>query len=378
MAGGIEAELEQNPSARSSLVRVYYQLSTMSSTTTVKSKLLPFTVSNDPLPDKLKPLLDEQLEIYDKHIDSSQRTLFELEGKIRAFEKELEELKMKKDDEQHRLEGLRGTKAALRSSVSAVRRLPAEIIASIIQLAVNNGASDRFGGEKAAFMVLRCVSKVWRRTAFSTPSLWKNVNLALSEFLGDHGEAKSNLFTALDTWFSRAGGGTGLTLLVLGHGPRVLGADDIVAWIQQSHFNIFHLSFYHPIDSADSLKSLCREKALSLSETTRLVVSNPQRPLFHSGSNDIPTIDMSLAFPKLKGIGWVPAGDKLTCWRPSTLLIHPTLARIELGHWAFHSTEVSTISLAFPNLTHMVLSNCVAVSPHHPAEQKSVVHSRIH
>ncbi|KAH6908926.1 hypothetical protein BKA70DRAFT_1479675 [Coprinopsis sp. MPI-PUGE-AT-0042] len=225
----------------------------MSSRMSIDSQLIPFTLSNDPLPDELKPLLDEQLGMCDGYLDDAQRTILEVEDNIRALEETLHRLKEKRNDYHQRIEEFRATKASLHSCASVVRRVPAEIIAEIMQLAVNNGASESFGGERAVFLVLRCVSKLWRRTAFSTPSLWKHVSLALSEFSGDHEDAKSRLFSALNNWFSCAGEKADLNLVVSGINTTTLGADDMFEWLQISHFNISHLVLFELVPSVDAL-----------------------------------------------------------------------------------------------------------------------------
>ncbi|KAH6908922.1 hypothetical protein BKA70DRAFT_1479667 [Coprinopsis sp. MPI-PUGE-AT-0042] len=160
------------------------------------------------------------------------------------------------------------TERALLSTVSAFRRLPAEIIAAIMTQAVR--CDPNFSPPSAE----RFAFQRWRRTAFSTPSLWRRLDVDLRGFFrGNLDETKTNFTRALNSWFSRAGEGASLMLLVNDFGSNRsphqkatstaemdLTIDDLLEWMRDSHFKISHLDLFHVTRDPYDVRALCISK----------------------------------------------------------------------------------------------------------------------
>ncbi|KAH6908869.1 hypothetical protein BKA70DRAFT_1279036, partial [Coprinopsis sp. MPI-PUGE-AT-0042] len=114
----------------------------------------------------------------DANIRETQQKILARQTKIKALEKdaqgsdkEADELQEDLDDEMMTRKGHEATIRTLAGTVSVVRRLPPEIVASILKMATCD-LDREYRGE--CLINLSAVSKLWRNTALSTPSLWRS------------------------------------------------------------------------------------------------------------------------------------------------------------------------------------------------------------
>ncbi|KAH6896296.1 hypothetical protein BKA70DRAFT_757879 [Coprinopsis sp. MPI-PUGE-AT-0042] len=167
--------------------------------------LASYFVNNVPLPDKLVPEWTRFLDDLSASIDATEREISELESRLATAKQAQADLARKKD--------------VAASCRSGSRRLPPEVIAQILffSLELDILPLDRPG--RLQFTDLRCVSSLWRTTAFTTPSLWRSLSVDVQEWDGnENGEEK--LTELLTSWFSRAGEDGGLHLAVGSSNPR--------------------------------------------------------------------------------------------------------------------------------------------------------------
>ena len=112
-----------------------------------------------------------------------------------------------------------------------IDNLPAELIAQIILHALFDSVMALGGVGRKDFTNYRLVCKHWRSTAFTTPELWKSLEINVSRDFGeDKEEAKARMSSTLDGWFGRKGEGVGLHLAFteLGAGQRIISVPEVL------------------------------------------------------------------------------------------------------------------------------------------------------
>ncbi|KAH6905631.1 hypothetical protein BKA70DRAFT_1503054 [Coprinopsis sp. MPI-PUGE-AT-0042] len=156
--------------------------------------LIPFLKVNDPLPDWLLTRLDTYLEHRAQRIQFCQDEAARLRREAESLEHESRRLRFQSD-----------IYAPLRNPM---RRIPPEILAKIMHSVLGGPGCfvDQWG--RVEFLHLRQVAKEWRRTAYSTPSLWRFLSIDLEDFPGlaaGPSVALVTLTRRLDWWFGHAG-----------------------------------------------------------------------------------------------------------------------------------------------------------------------------
>ncbi|KAH6896310.1 hypothetical protein BKA70DRAFT_1116487, partial [Coprinopsis sp. MPI-PUGE-AT-0042] len=123
--------------------------------------LLTYLHNNLPLPDEL-------IQPWQSHRDDLTHSISTKDREIRELKRQLKIL------EKERF-GLKEEKVLITSLRSAIRRLPAELIALIMYFTVELNKEPLGRAGRRDFMALRSVSPLWRDTAFTTPYLWKSL-----------------------------------------------------------------------------------------------------------------------------------------------------------------------------------------------------------
>ncbi|KAF6761798.1 hypothetical protein DFP72DRAFT_1151860 [Ephemerocybe angulata] len=90
------------------------------------------------------------------------------------------------------LDALEGRLQQRRSIVSSVRRMPAEVLGEIFQLALSSNA---FGWRKRCLENFMLVCKAWRNVALITHALWNNISIG----------GPGNSYRKILAWLSRSG-----------------------------------------------------------------------------------------------------------------------------------------------------------------------------
>ncbi|KAH6908893.1 hypothetical protein BKA70DRAFT_1562373 [Coprinopsis sp. MPI-PUGE-AT-0042] len=116
-----------------------------------------------------------------------------------------------------------------------ILRLPAELTSSLMRLVLGN-RHGLFGKiQRQRFLVLRQVCRAWRAVAYSTPDLWRRLDIEIED---PHGPFLSKLIT----WFARAGQEVPFHLALRCTSPsRTVSARTLIALINQFHFEYLHL-----------------------------------------------------------------------------------------------------------------------------------------
>ncbi|RXW24850.1 hypothetical protein EST38_g1007 [Candolleomyces aberdarensis] len=165
-----------------------------STTTTPSQKPLTRVINNnDP------PTLEER-QLAQKTVHQVDRELGPLRIEIKALEQRLSQLK-------NRAQVLEETRSEHVPILSPWRRLPTEILAEIMQTAVNPGSlsflsESNKSTDRQHFRSIRGVCKLWREVAFATHSLWTSVWIDFD----DYPEAQvPNVVRGVGKYFERAG-----------------------------------------------------------------------------------------------------------------------------------------------------------------------------
>ncbi|KAH6908866.1 hypothetical protein BKA70DRAFT_1279031 [Coprinopsis sp. MPI-PUGE-AT-0042] len=327
--------------------------------------LRPYTHGNDPLPNNLKPILDAQLETSRTHIAACdtlisetkakiwecQRRMLKLEEEMEGFREEMGRHKEKKDE-------LDSIRRRLTNTTSPIRRIPPEIIASIIAFS----AWDSFGTlQKGWLMNLCAVSTLWRGTGLSTPSLWRSLVVELDHFSNSRSpeEARVTFANALNLWVSRCGDGAGVDLAFHpGPYPMIfsdasLQAGDIVDWIRSCSCNFTCLTFRGIFPSTAKLQSLFSPSIpASLRSMKELILDVPL--MFGSSPPTRPSIDLESAMPNLEHLQLFASKIRSV----SALFSHSTLTVVGLDGVILRAWCVPNVLRGLPALQSLSLHDC--------------------
>ncbi|KAH6908911.1 hypothetical protein BKA70DRAFT_254638 [Coprinopsis sp. MPI-PUGE-AT-0042] len=332
----------------------------MSLTVDVDPRILPYISNNDPLPLKLGPVLNGHLDVVrhrvaacSANIRGMAEQIMDRQRKIRALEEEIETLRTELLHQKDVKDKHNATIRALAGTTSIVRRLPPEIVASIISFSVVEGWA---GFSEQYLCNASAVSKLWRSTTLSTPSLWRFLSVSLDRF--SNGRSRDQawcLFSStLDLWFSRGGEGAKVSLWLDPARGGGLLVSDIIGWILSSRFKFASLKLENIALSFPELQCLLSNNTPSLHETQDLSLYLPTPwEVWADFSDLVAPIDIGLTLPKLKELtlaiapvfGVIPAR-----------FIHPGLTKLEPTHVRLRDTELTTLLKGLPSLQSLQLS----------------------
>ncbi|KAJ2924051.1 hypothetical protein H1R20_g13041, partial [Candolleomyces eurysporus] len=147
----------------------------------------------------LPPTL-EQSQLASQKLKDIDTELKQLQAEIEALPSQLSRL-------QSRCKILETKREEISAILSPWRKLPPEIVANTLQVAVNPGWDDYFvsavhSTNRRLFKNLRAVCRMWREVAFSTPSLWTNVWIDFDEY---RTEQVADAIRGVQKYFERAG-----------------------------------------------------------------------------------------------------------------------------------------------------------------------------
>ncbi|KAH6908909.1 hypothetical protein BKA70DRAFT_1479611 [Coprinopsis sp. MPI-PUGE-AT-0042] len=336
----------------------------------IDPRILSFIHNNDPLPSKLKPVLDAHLEQVRKRVSACDALLGQIEERIADRQRKIQELEKEIKDVQvelrRQMEAKDGHTTALRllsSTVSVVRRLPPEIVASIISFSVVEG----WTGFSKRYLCNACaVSKLWRSTALSTPSLWRFLHVSLYRFSNGRSldEARFLFSSSLNLWFSRGGEGAEVSLWLQYAGTQRegLAVRDVIAWVLTSRFKFVSLKLeFNPISFPEFQLFLSTDTP-SLHQMQELSFHLPQVALPTSQVVSLPTIDIGSTLPKLDSLRF--SGDEEPRLLPA-FFSHPSVTKLEMANVTFRTRELSELLRALPALQYLELFYCLP----QPAEE---------
>ncbi|TFK24044.1 hypothetical protein FA15DRAFT_669900 [Coprinopsis marcescibilis] len=170
--------------------------------------LIPYITTNEPIPSALIPAKDAVVE----YLSS---THSQIERKISDLQKTVQDLMIRRE----LVEKERTTFASLSAPI---RHVPSELIAKILTFSLYNSCDLMDFDERIRFAGLRSVSRLWRTTAFGTPSLWRGLSVNLAGYFNAIPDGYDHpLDRLIVRWFKRAGDQAPVRLLVHGQASQI-------------------------------------------------------------------------------------------------------------------------------------------------------------
>ncbi|KAH6913667.1 hypothetical protein BKA70DRAFT_1263682 [Coprinopsis sp. MPI-PUGE-AT-0042] len=215
-------------------------------------RLIPYISSNNPFPSSLGGPLRAYLGSLDEKIREFDIRISRLEGEIQRFKIELQGNQKERNrlaNERHQYQHV----------TAAVRRLPPEVVALILQFALTSRHGAAGGDGRALekhgrkyFAGLRSVCRLWRATAMTTPDFWRHLHVAPEDRFR-FGMSRSELASRLKGWFSKGGTNAELTLLISGWGKSHHDDIDMLACLDQPGLNFNTISLGSEKDNIDDV-----------------------------------------------------------------------------------------------------------------------------
>ncbi|KAH6908918.1 hypothetical protein BKA70DRAFT_1279110 [Coprinopsis sp. MPI-PUGE-AT-0042] len=296
-------------------------------------RVTPFTRSNDPLPDGLRPA-------WLAHMDVISKTIQSYDDEIAQLHKEIEKIRLKRG----KAERVQRDHAAI---ISTVRLLSPEVIAIILGLAVPKPSDER---ARKDFQSFRSVSRLWRQTAYSTPGLWRDLGIDLGYL--NSSDAKAKITQTLGLWFSRAGRDAPLSLSLRTH---TSGRD--TSWIfdaiRSANLNLKHLSLdysiFDPIE--DGIEKLSRLG--SFVEDLSLGAH------MEGYGEQLPGIQLDSKFPLLRSLLITSVWNR----RSGGIfpIHHSSLSILRFTKVKLNESTLPSLNDSLPSLRTLILDNCTFV-----------------
>ncbi|KAH6873521.1 hypothetical protein BKA70DRAFT_1450264 [Coprinopsis sp. MPI-PUGE-AT-0042] len=289
------------------------------------TSLHAYANSNEPLPDHLRePLdqflnqLDTQWDVYERDRRCAVEAIDSRLSTIQGLEREIEAFKRLKERAIQGEEDLQSKKKRYGSSVAAFRRLPPEVIASIIGASIQGFEGFVHQQERLVFSQLRSVCRLWRETSFSTPSLWRAVGLDMGQIVAsDH--------------------------LVDVYGPLPTTVSDIIDFAIGMRFNVTNPSFFNP-----SRFTIRRNTVIQGFDSSEFLPSSKH------------VLDLNKNFPELVSLCLAEA--TVPDFTFPLAIFHKAVTNLHLGNTFLSSTEMLALLLGLPRLESLHLEHCEAKS----------------
>ncbi|KAH6908965.1 hypothetical protein BKA70DRAFT_1279200 [Coprinopsis sp. MPI-PUGE-AT-0042] len=332
-------------------------------------RLHDYIISNDPLPEKLRPALSCHVAQLDHRISEMDHQLKSIEGQILdrkaqldALQNEIEALTRTQKGLSLQRVQLQAKKIRYEQTLSPLRRVPPEVIAKILAFALQTryGCLNIF--ERQQFRDYRHVSKLWRATSLSTPSLWRGIHIDQGDFEGlrpwdgQEVEIRQRFARYITLWFSHAGQGACLRLAV--SAIWGLKAAHILEAIRESTFCISFLV----LEARDNPRHFQRYADLAVLSNgphsypalNSLIISLPKR--LDMDGEEGHTFDLTQSFPSLRA--FTLNGAKGT--HVPVNFAHQTLQHLHLTFFTYSPFQFSCLIHNLPNLSTLQLYKCTA------------------
>ncbi|KAH6873544.1 hypothetical protein BKA70DRAFT_1413291 [Coprinopsis sp. MPI-PUGE-AT-0042] len=315
--------------------------------------------SNEPLPETLKPSLsaylnrlEHQDQVCNCNYQRLEEAIEEKQSIIRALEDQIQRLEAVKTRIFTTRASLSQSKARYTATVSALRRIPPEVIANIIAFAISG--YDGFVGaeERQFFQKLRAVCRLWRQTALSTPYLWRCVGLGVCDFPPRRGHKEDPLTQPLTSWFSRGGYSAPVNLFL--------------SWVSVDHatraFQIMRQSGLNLTSATVSINGTTHNnlKFLAPSQTERGGILPLEELFIHldtpsQRSDSQKSLDLTHHLPHLSSL--LLSFPRSPAFVPASIT-HKTLSALFIRRICLPSEEVESVLAGLPRLETLSLTRC--------------------
>jgi F-box-like len=322
--------------------------------------------SNEPLPCYLMSALnfsvarlEQQEQACHQHYRRIGESIEEKESTIRALESQIKRLRVIQARILTTEKSITQRKTRHSATVSPFRRVPPEVIAKIMAFRINSdyGNFVQAGGRKV-FQNLRAVSRSWRQTALSTPSLWRRVGISGDDFPYHKWD---DLTRSLTSWFSRGGASAPLSLFL--NWVSLRQAMYILEYMFHSRLNFASAALAIELDiqqiqrhGLSILKFLLPSPGKKGGPTARSALKT-LTVFFNGDQRGIPSeiLDLSHAHPQLSilSISYSHAAG-----REATSFGHKNLTVLRLKRVHLPADKVEFVLAGLPQLAHLFLTEC--------------------
>ncbi|KAH6913682.1 hypothetical protein BKA70DRAFT_1263728 [Coprinopsis sp. MPI-PUGE-AT-0042] len=282
--------------------------------------LLPYTKSNEPLPQSLIEPLDLYLGFLNRRIE-------ELDTDIqdKRHERHLQDVQIGRNQ-------LLEDRSIYQALAAPSRQVPPEILAIIL-----NEALTRSDGQN---------SLTGRAGTMSMPDLWRHLDIDIWGELA--GASPANLASEVKTWFMRGGSGAGLAIQISGWCYTLGEAGDKLHWLDQDELNFRTVVFNHPVEGQESISFL---HALPLLNDTRNLSLGLRSRRWHVRNLACdPSLQLSHIFPNLESLSLhaeFPA-QNMAC--------HESLVSLHLNNPPYSTFyDIAGVLPGFPLLQELIL-----------------------
>ncbi|KAH6873498.1 hypothetical protein BKA70DRAFT_1352780 [Coprinopsis sp. MPI-PUGE-AT-0042] len=332
-------------------------------------RLHGYIISNDPLPEELRPALschvarlDHRISEMDHQLKSVEGQILDRKAQLDALRNEIEALTRTQKGLSLQRVQLQAKKIRYEQTLSPLRRVPPEVIAKILAFALRTRYGCLNSFERQQFRDYRHVSKLWRATSLSTPSLWRGIHIDQGDFEGlrpwdgQEVEIRQRFARYLTLWFSHAGQGACLRLAV--SAIWGLKAAHILEAIRDSTLCISSLV----LEARDTPRHFQRYADLAVLSNgphsyptlNSLTISLPKRS--NMDGEEGHTFDLTQSFPSLRT--FTLNGPKGT---PVPVnFAHETLQHLHLTFFTYSPFQFSCLIQNLPNLSTLQLYKCTA------------------
>lgn len=295
----------------------------------MESPLNSYASHNLPLPDSLVPLWAREVEDLSQSISFCDQKMAEDVGDMEDLAKKRCELLERKD--------------LVVSFRSAARRLPPELVAHIMFFALELDEKPMGEEERQLFMTLRSVSSLWRRTAWSTPALWRSLEVDIGEAL--------DFAKQVPPWLSRGRRNVHLTLKnTVGYGTPQSVLDEVLPLVALPTYSLTTLVLgatilrqwkcFQALMKPSAAKASVEALSIWLPESGL----GPSDPVLAGAS-----IDLAEAFPQMRSL----ALQGTIRYPPIT---HPSLTSLAVDNASMEAAEFTRIFKDFPCLEELVIA----------------------
>jgi hypothetical protein len=226
-----------------------------------------------------------------------------------------------------------------------IRCVPAEILSKIIHWAIGGPGAFVNKNARQQFLCVRQVSALWRRTAFTTPHLWRYLSVDTRIGFGrSPSPVMMELKRMVPRWFRRAGQGAEVHLEL--HGLEDLGESDAlwgcVLWgAEESPYRLTTVRFKGSIVTLSEIG----EHRPTMSDLRNLSIRPRDRPG--------PLLNLDAIFPSIKSLSLVGATNLLH----RNLVCHSSLRSLCLSQLILACRGFSNALQELPSLEELIMVN---------------------
>ncbi|KAH6873524.1 hypothetical protein BKA70DRAFT_1352816 [Coprinopsis sp. MPI-PUGE-AT-0042] len=318
-----------------------------------------YITNNEPPPEDLCasiPLflnsLDKQHEIYEQERRRTEEAIQDKVGLMYALEHEIQRLQSVEGRIRGFQVSLKERRRQTKAILSPIRSVPPEVIGTIIAFAIIR--SDGYVGreERKIFQRLRCISRVWRQTAFSTPELWRTIHFECYPLPWWDVPTRHITWFTIASWLTRGGRGAPLNISFRGAGSH--SVSQLLDALSSLELNLTSLSlsdkedgFGDPFDL--KILASARARPLPIQVLTAPLYAFqfvPPQPKVNLNQSLPHLVCLTLAFTNVPPVARMP------------FLTHTHLSELRLSRGMLAEQDVKFVLGGLPQLQVLDLHNC--------------------